>query len=178
MDVLVLATEEESLRKVPGCGRGGGISEPRRPLALSPLIELVGEADPSVGPFAEAAAAAAACRSLREAFPRFFRSRAYSHFSAKSRHENSILATLCRPTAIYTRQPPPQCGIFFFFLLLTDTMLTRQPSIALCSQLVALIAGPTDTSPNRAMGGAVHLFASVNLLIVVWEDSVRVMTSL
>jgi hypothetical protein len=34
---------------------------------------------------AAAAAAAAACKSFRDAFPRFFRSRAYSHFNAKSK---------------------------------------------------------------------------------------------
>lgn len=48
-------------------------------------VEVVLQADTE--PLCEvpaAAAAAAACRSFREAFPLFFRSRAYSHFKVKS----------------------------------------------------------------------------------------------
>jgi len=109
----VLVTEEEFFRIARGRG-GGRRSESLRPLELSLLIESVGDADPFVSPFADAAAAtAAACKSLREAFPRFFRSRAYSHFNAKSKHQKFNLS-----------DPMPQPCFTPKYLLLTDTMLT------------------------------------------------------
>ena len=46
-------------------------------------VVLLADTEPPCGVPA-AAAAAAACKSFRDAFPLFFRSRAYSHFKVKS----------------------------------------------------------------------------------------------
>lgn len=88
--MLLLAVE--LFRTLPGTGGGGksDLDEPLRTLIV-PVgeVEVVLLADTEPWPpctAAAAAAAAAAWRSFREAFPLFFLSRAYSHFSVKSKY--------------------------------------------------------------------------------------------
>lgn len=86
----MLVADEDCFRILPGRG-GGGRSEVVREIPLSARIVSVGEVLPFTMPLccwaAAAAAAATACCcwiSFLEALPRFFLSRAYSHFSVKS----------------------------------------------------------------------------------------------
>jgi len=110
-----------------------------------------------------AAAAAAAARSFREAFPRFLRSRMYSHVRPNSGTGVSLLCLLL--TA------PPAVRTAWWSLVeqthlysgRTTTALAggsvaghatyRRLSIALGAQLVALVARPTDAAPYGASRG-------------------------
>lgn len=86
MEVRVLLLAAEPSRTLPGTGSGGSSG---REAPLRTLTVPVGEAELQLAETeppcaAAAAAAAAAWMSLREAFPLFFLSRAYSHFNVKS----------------------------------------------------------------------------------------------
>lgn len=75
----------------------------------------------------EAAAAACCCaRSLRDAFPRFLRSRIYSHARPNS-YNMSVGPTDTTSQAAHT-----------------NTMRARIPAIAFCPQLITLITSPAN----------------------------------
>lgn len=118
----------------------------------------VGEVFPFIIPLccwaAAAAAAATACCcwiSFLEALPRFFRSRAYSHLSVKSdqsstNHPPKKKAETAVAKTAAARSPEK----------LTDTVLAWKLSVTFRPELVALIASPTDSSPDRRCR-AIHL---------------------
>ena len=94
MEDLVVFLAIGLLCTLPRAGAAWGKFAPCTVPSPRTLIVPVGEAEvvlladtePPCGvpAAAAAAAAAAACKSFREAFPLFFRSRAYSHFKVKS----------------------------------------------------------------------------------------------
>lgn len=92
MEDLVVLLAIGLLCTLPRTGAAWGKFAPCTVPSPRTLIVPVGEAEvvlladtePPCGVPAAAAAAAAACKSFREAFPLFFRSRAYSHFKVKS----------------------------------------------------------------------------------------------
>ena len=95
-------------------------------LSLAPLSEV------AVAGFCDWAA-----MSLREALPRFLRSRLYSHVRPNSVCHDA-LATSSLGWASSSRRGQH-----------THTMRARSLAIALCSQLVALVARPADSSSHR-----------------------------
>jgi len=102
-------------------------------------------------PPAAAAAWAAACwaRSFREALPRFLRSRMYSQPSPNSTQvrQNGLGEAGSR--------------------ILTNAVGTWVLAIALCPQLVALVAGPADSSPDGTGRPSLPRCGAVRVLTVL-----------
>lgn len=153
----MLAADDDCLRMFPGRG-GGGRSEVVREMPLSARIVFVGDVLPFTIPLccwaAAAAAAATACCcwiSFLEALPRFFLSRAYSHFSVKSDRtstnhapkENKSSSNSNHSSGEHCSEDSGE---------LTDTVLTRKLSVAFRPELVTLVASPTNSPPDRPGG--------------------------
>lgn len=160
----------------PGRG-GGGRSEAVRGWPLSARIVSVGEVFPFIIPlccWAAAAAAATACccwMSFLEALPRFFLSRAYSHFSVKS--DQSSTNHPPRKQRLAATKTATKTAKAISPGKLTDTMLAWELSVTFRPELVALVACPTDSSPDRPRCcRAIHLLpvnsTGITLRRIVW----------